>query len=286
MQMNEFLFKLSLCPGLGPVSRYQLWQAANKQQTTDLPALASSMGWNDERVAKIAHKWASQELADAVAINNTVPHISILDKRYPARLKEIYCPPLVLYYVGNWQLTDYLTLAVVGSRKMTDYGRLAMNHLLPTVVREKDVATVSGLARGVDGMCHKLTIGNYGRTIGVIGTGLDVYYPRSHSQLQHQMAIEQLVVTEYPLGTPAYPHHFPERNRIIAGLCHSCLVVQAQQKSGSLITASLALQENRNVMAVPGPIDCPYCEGTNELIAAGARPVLHWSDILEELNLN
>lgn len=286
MQMEEFLFRLSLCPGLGPVSRYQLWQAAQQLENfTDLPAIARGLGWGDERIAKISEKWISSDLDDAVRINSTVPHISLLDERYPSRLKETYCPPLVLYYVGNWDITKYLTLAVVGSRRMTEYGRLAMNHLLPRVVHKK-VATVSGLARGVDGMCHKLTICNYGRTIGVIGTGLDVYYPRIHARLQHQMAVEQLVITEYPLGAPALPHHFPERNRIIAGLCHSCLVIQAQQKSGSLITANLALQENRNVMAVPGPIDDPYSEGTNDLIAAGARPILHWRDILEELNLD
>ena len=285
MHKEEFLFRLSLCPGLGPVSRYQLWQAAQKlSEYCDLVKLSKQLGWKTGRIKAIAENWVNPALDQLVVLNEEVPHVLISDPAYPKQLKEIYCPPLVLYYHGDWSLTSLKGLAVVGARNMTDYGKQAMQHLLPAIVSKK-LVTISGLARGIDGLCHQISMDYGGRTIGVIGTGIDISYPQSHLDLQKQMAEKQLVISEYPLGSRPLPYHFPERNRIIAGLAHSCLVVQARKKSGSLITSSIALQENRNVLAVPGRLGDPFSEGTNQLIAAGARPALNPADILDELNL-
>lgn len=144
---------------------------------------------------------------------------------------------------------------------------------------------MSGLARGVDGAAHRLTLKHAGKAIAVIGNGLDRIYPRENTDLQNMIMHSGLLLTEYPLGTAPLPFHFPERNRIIAGLSTACLVVEARQKSGSLITANIAVQENRNVLAVPGSILQPLSKGCNELIAQGARPALDASDILEELTM-
>ncbi|WP_275086999.1 DNA-processing protein DprA [Limosilactobacillus alvi] len=135
----------------------------------------------------------------------------------------------------------------------------------------------------MDTIAHQFTLENGGKTIGVIGTGLDRFYPLENQELHRQVAEKGVLITEYPLGSEPLPYHFPERNRIIAGLCTACLVLMAKEKSGSLITANLALQENRNVLAVPGLVTVSYSAGCNQLIAAGARSALSSKDILEEL---
>lgn len=207
---------------------------------------------------------------------------TIIDADYPPALKEIYQPPAVLYYQGNWRLTRRRRLGIVGSRKSSSYGEKVLNELLPPLIGQ-GVVTVSGLAEGIDREVHSQTLQLNGHTIAVIGTGIDQFYPKKHEVLQSKIGKEQLIISEYPLGTPPRRHHFPMRNRIIAGLCHGVLVVEAKQKSGSLITANVALQENREVFAIPGNILNPAFTGTNELIKAGAKLVLQASDIFEEM---
>ena len=154
--------------------------------------------------------------------------------------------------------------------------------MIPPLVAE-GVTLVSGLAKGIDQMVHSCAIGNGGATIGVIGTGLDVSYPRENASLQRKMMAEQLVISEYPLGSKPERFHFPMRNRLIANLSLATLVIEATEKSGSLITANLALQENRDVFAVPGNITSRLSVGTNQLIKAGAACVLNATDVLEEM---
>ncbi len=156
-----------------------------------------------------------------------------------------------------------------------------MTQLLPNVIQQK-LILVSGLAKGVDGLSHQLALKHHGKTIAVIGNGLDISYPSCNRALQTQIAHAGLLLSEYPLESRPLKYHFPLRNRIIAGLCQTVLVVEARHHSGSLITANLALQENRNVLALPGRINDIYSTGCNELIAAGAKPVLNSNDILEE----
>lgn len=223
------------------------------------------------------------ELDQRVRLNQAIPHLLITDDDYPVALKEIYGSSTVLCYRGDRLLLTTKMLAVVGARQMSPYGQAAMDLLLPPVIYA-GITIVSGLARGVDGYSHQNALKYSGKTIGVIGTGLDRCYPREHQGLMQEMMQSQLILTEYPLGTPPHDSHFPARNRIIAGLCQSCLVIEGRHRSGSLITANLALQENRNVLAVPGAINHELSTGCNELIAEGAKPVLTSLDIVEEFS--
>ena len=225
----------------------------------------------------------SKQLSQKIQQNLKVSHfLTILDKRYPSQLQEIYSPPVVLFYQGDLELLDSKKLlGVVGARQCSSYALQALTQLLPNVIQQK-LILVSGLAKGVDGLSHQLALKHHGKTIAVIGNGLDISYPSCNRALQTQIAHAGLLLSEYPLESRPLKYHFPLRNRIIAGLCQTVLVVEARHHSGSLITANLALQENRNVLALPGRINDIYSTGCNELIAAGAKPVLNSNDILEE----
>ncbi|MDE6375612.1 MAG: DNA-processing protein DprA [Ligilactobacillus sp.] len=225
----------------------------------------------------------SKQLSQKIQQNLKISHfLTILDKRYPLQLQEIYSPPVVLFYQGDIELLDSKKLlGVVGARQCSSYALQALNQLLPNVIQQK-ITLVSGLAKGVDGLSHQLALKHHGKTIAVIGNGLDVSYPSCNRALQTQIAHMGLLLSEYPLGSRPLKYHFPLRNRILAGLCQTVLVVEARHHSGSLITANLALQENRNVLALPGRINDIYSTGCNELIAAGAKPVMNSNDILEE----
>lgn len=225
----------------------------------------------------------SKQLSQKIQQNLKVSHfLTILDKRYPSQLQEIYSPPVVLFYQGDLELLDSKKLlGVVGARQCSSYALQALTQLLPNVIQQK-LILVSGLAKGVDGLSHQLALKHHGKMIAVIGNGLDISYPSCNRALQTQIAHAGLLLSEYPLESRPLKYHFPLRNRIIAGLCQTVLVVEARHHSGSLITANLALQENRNVLALPGRINDIYSTGCNELIAAGAKPVLNSNDILEE----
>lgn len=225
----------------------------------------------------------SKQLAQKVRQNLKVSHfLTILGKRYPSQLQEIYSPPVVLFYQGDIELLDSKKLlGVVGARQCSSYALQALTQLLPNVIQQQ-LVLVSGLAKGVDGLTHQLALKHHGKTIAVIGNGLDISYPSCNRALQTQIAHAGLLLSEYPLESRPLKYHFPLRNRIIAGLCQTVLVVEARHHSGSLITANLALQENRNVLALPGRINDINSMGCNELIAAGAKPVLNSNDILEE----
>ncbi len=225
----------------------------------------------------------SKQLSQKIQQNLKVSHfLTILDKRYPSQLQEIYSPPVVLFYQGDLELLDSKKLlGVVGARQCSSYALQALTQLLPNVIQQK-LILVSGLAKGVDGLSHQLALKHHGKTIAVIGNGLDISYPSCNRALQTQIAHAGLLLSEYPLESRPLKYHFPLRNRIIAGLCQTVLFVEARHHSGSLITANLALQENRNVLALPGRINDIYSTGCNELIAAGAKPVLNSNDILEE----
>lgn len=284
MQPREFLLRLSVCRGLGLVSKYKVWQeAASLYQFNDIKAVLKRTDIGKYYQNNFLQNWYSTATDQQVQINAQIPFITIVDHCYPIHLRNIHCPPLVLYYAGNINLLSQSGLAVVGARKMSSYARSSLQTLLPKVIHRRHVI-ISGLAAGVDGLSHEITLQEKGKTIGIIGSGIDRVYPKSHFDLQRQVSDHGLLLSEYPLGSAPLRHHFVERNRLIAGLCQACLIVEARNKSGSLITASIALQENRNVLAIPGPINQPLSQGCNELIAAGAKLVMCADDILEELS--
>jgi DNA processing protein len=207
------------------------------------------------------------------------------DEEYPPRLKEIHHPPPVLYIQGTLKPEDERSVAVVGTRKATAYGREACRDLTYGLA-QSGVTIVSGLARGVDAVAHRAALEARGRTIAVMGSGLDIIYPSEHADLAAEIARNGALVTEHPIGIRPLGEHFPRRNRIMSGMTLGTLVVEAGEGSGALITANLALEQNREVFAVPGNIFSPASSGTNSLIKlSGAKLVSSHADILEELNL-
>ncbi len=207
------------------------------------------------------------------------------DKEYPKLLAEIYDPPIILYCRGNIKLLDSICLAIVGSRKHTYYSKSVLESVIPLLVSAK-MTIVSGLALGVDGLAHYLTLENSGNTIGVLGSGVDNIYPTANHQLAARILESGgLILSEYPPGSRPYKSNFPLRNRIIAGLSVGTLIIEARHDSGSLITAGLANEYGREVFSVPGNIDNFASEGTNTLIKQGAKMVTSADDILSELNI-
>lgn len=220
-----------------------------------------------------------QKLADLTAEQK---FITILSDDYPDVLKETYQPPLVLFYEGDKSLLHQRQIAIVGSRLASPYAYQVMEQLLPPLIDEGLVIT-SGLAKGVDSYAHQLAMIYHGKTIGVVGCGIDICYPKEVRSVYERMKNQQLIVSEYPATTPVRRFHFPLRNRIIAGLAEGVCVIEAKDKSGSLITAQLAIDEGRSVFSVPGEVLSRRNTGTLKLIQDGAKCVISASDILDEL---
>jgi len=207
--------------------------------------------------------------------------LTLEDERYPRYLKEAFDPPLILYCAGRTEVLNEPAVSVVGARKPTPYGR-AVAERLARDLASRGLVVVSGMARGIDSIAHWGALKG-GRTIAVLGSGFDRLYPRENRGLFEKILEEGAVLSEYPLETPPLGFHFPLRNRIIAGLSLALVVVEAARKSGSLISARLALEMGREVMAVPGNVTSDLSRGTNWLIKEGAKPVEDWRDVVEEL---
>ncbi len=203
---------------------------------------------------------------------------------YPQRLREIYDYPPVLYVRGNPLPEDETCLAVVGTRRATVYGRQVTDEIVSDLARNK-VTIVSGLAKGIDSIAHRAALEAGGRTIAVFACGLDIVYPAENANLAREIMERGALISEYPLGIRPKADNFPRRNRIMSGLSLGVLVIEAGESSGALITANQALEQNRDVFAVPGSILSPASRGTNHLIQEGAKLVRNHVDILEELNL-
>ena len=206
--------------------------------------------------------------------------ISIMDSEYPEELLWMHNPPVLLFYSGNIDLLKHPKIAVVGSRSCSRTGIQSVEKIINELNNE--LIVVSGLAKGIDAAAHYAAIRNGGKTIGVIGTGLDVFYPRSNKQLQKYMSGSHLVLTEYGPGQSPQKHHFPERNRIIAGLSRAVIVAEARMRSGSLITCERAMEEGRDVFAIPGSILDGRSDGCHHLIQEGAKLVTSGKDVLDE----
>jgi DNA processing protein len=204
---------------------------------------------------------------------------------YPKYLKEIPNPPPLLYMKGQMTAGDQWAVAVVGTRRLTAYGRQVTQDLVRGLVNN-NITIVSGLARGIDAVAHQAAVDAGGRTIAVLGSGLDNLYPTEHRKLADRIASGQgAILTEYALGVPPEARNFPPRNRVISGLSMGVVIVEAGRKSGALITSKFALEQDREVFAVPGNINSPASVGTNKLIQQGAKLVRTVDDVLEELNL-
>ena len=266
----------ALCNHFGDLAL--AWQApADALQAAGLsPKLA-------ERVAQVRagvdlDKYLTKVMAQGIEI------LTWDDELYPPRLKEIDQPPPVLYVRGALTTEDSWAVAVVGTRRVSAYGRQVAEDIA-SFLAANGVTVVSGLARGVDAIAHQSALKAGGRTIAVLGCGVDRIYPPEHVQLAEKMMASGALISDYAPGTPPDASNFPPRNRIISGLSMATVVVEAGETSGALITAQFAIDQGREVFAVPGNILAPQSKGTNRLIAQGARPMLSVRDMLDVLNL-
>lgn len=215
---------------------------------------------------------------------NQFSSLSIFDKDYPEELKNTYNAPVLLFYQGNLELLAKPKLAVVGARTASETGTKSVHKIIKEL--NNQFVIVSGLARGIDTTAHIASLKNGGASIAIIGTGLDITYPKENAALQEYMGKNQLILTEYEPGEQPLKFHFPERNRIIAGLSQGVIVAEAKMRSGSLITCERALEEGRDIFAIPGNIIDGKSDGCHHLIKEGAKCITAGFDVLSEYNLN
>jgi DNA processing protein len=238
-------------------------------------------------VAEAIHTGISFEDANGEAgrvAQAGVEVVAFQDPRYPERLKEIFDPPILLYARGRTELLRSSSVALVGSRRPTPYGQ-AVSEKLGRDLAGLGLTVVSGMARGIDSFAHRGALQGSGDTIAVLGCGVDVIYPRENQKLADEIAKRGLIVSEFAMGSTAFPQNFPVRNRIISGLSLGVMIVEGAQYSGSLITARLALDQGREVFAVPGSIVSKLSWGPNLLIKQGAKLVQEAADVLDEMPL-
>ncbi len=247
-----------------------------------LPQVSHKIGFDCNFKADEYLRLAEKELT--LAQKNGIQIVDQQSPFYPPQYREIAFPPLLFYYAGDLQALKRDFLAVVGSRRATAYSQRLLKKLLPDIIAA-DIAVVSGLAYGVDILAHRLTLELKGVTVGVNAGGLLQLYPAAHREIARQMSEQGGLLTEFPLHEKPRPYFFPLRNRLISGLAKAVLITEAASAGGSLLTARLALEQNREVLAVPGNIDSPLSRGTNELIQNGAKVVLESADILEEFGV-
>jgi DNA processing protein len=281
--------ELNMTPGIGPraaaklLERFGSAEAVYSATRAELENLRLIPEAIDTIIARDLQATAEAEIR---AVRKLGGDILLLDDGvYPSSLREIYDPPIVLYVKGAWsECLDRPCIAVVGSRRCSTYGQNSAL-MLARDLAQRGVTVVSGFARGIDAAAHRGALEAGGRTVAVLGTGIDEYYPRDHKKLAEEiLGSGGAMVTQFPLGTPPVSENFPYRNRIISGLSLGIVVVEAAENSGSLITARLAIEQNREVFAVPGNITSRNSFGTNYLIkGAGAKLVQQWQDIATEL---
>ena len=273
MNKTEFLLKLKLQKGIGYVKLLTIARQLDEGNTIKLADL-QELDLSQELSDACIRVFRDLELDHLVKqIYRQCEVVGFFDEVYPQKLRQIYRPPLILFAKGDTSLLSKETITIVGSRYPTNYSEKVINRMVPNLVR-KNIAVASGLAKGVDSLAHQAALRNQGKTIAVIGNGLNHFYPRQNFDLQSEIVQKGLLISEYLPDTPPRPFRFPERNRILAGLSQGVIITEAKDKSGSLITANLAMQENRDVYAVPGPITNQLSAGPNQLIEDGAIPII------------
>jgi DNA processing protein len=276
---------LSLIPGLGNEGLRRLLQAYGSPEAVLCASVSSLSKCAKPAVAcAIAEGIDESELAPVAAwLGDSLNRIlTIADTDYPQQLLNITDPPLLLYVKGRLDLLNMQSLAIVGSRNASAQG-LRNAEAFAKSASDTGLCIVSGMAHGIDSSAHLGGLEGVGSSIAVVGTGLDKVYPAANRELAHRLAQHGTLISEFPLGTPPLAANFPRRNRIISGLSLGCLVVEASLQSGSLITARMALEQGREVFAIPGSIHSPQSKGCHALIKQGAKLVENAQDILEEL---
>jgi DNA processing protein len=289
-RINDSLIKdaieLTLIPGVGKLTQNRIWKTRERVlnvfaegdkyyealgvPTEAIPFLRSR---GFQATAEEIFDWGVREGCNFLVRGSP---------QFPLLLEEIYDPPLVLYARGHLELLATHCIAVVGTRKPTIYG-MQMAQGIASDLGGRGITIVSGLARGIDAAAHRGCLDSKGKTIAVLGCGIDIIYPREHKQLTQKILEEGLLISEFVPGASPSPQNFPIRNRIISGLSMGTLIAEAREYSGSLITARLAMEQNRELFAIPGNLTSPQSFGPNYLIKQGAKLVQSWRDVVEEL---
>ncbi|NJK80361.1 MAG: DNA-protecting protein DprA [Chloroflexaceae bacterium] len=285
---TQYYLGFNLVPGIGPlrlarlIERCGSVEAAWQASAADLLAVGIDARSSAALAAARQQIDLESELERIAALG--VRLVALEDPDYPALLAQLETAPPLLYVRGDFTPTDEWAIAVVGTRSPTSYGKEATRHIVGTLAR-RGVTIISGLALGIDSVAHEVALEAGGRTIGVLGCGIDLIYPERNRALAERMMQQGAVISDYPVGTRPLSANFPPRNRIISGLARGVLVVEAGEKSGALITVEFALQQGREVFAVPGSIFNRTSHGTHRLIRNGAALVAGAEDILEVLNM-
>ena len=285
--MNYWIW-FSTIKGLGPIQKKELLAIyetpekiynASTDELKTLGILRKGMGDEIEKSKNISliNKY------EQYIIKNKIQLINITDENYPKLLKEIYDPPITLFCKGDISLLDQEASSIVGCRDSTSYGNLMSKEISYNLAKE-NILIVSGLAKGIDANAHSGALLANGKTIAVLGCGVDIPYPVENIEIYKEILKKGLIISEYIVGTKPEARNFPARNRIISGLSKGVLVVEATQKSGSMITVDFALEQGRNVYAIPGNINSQNSSGTNELIKQGAKLVTNYKEILEDIS--
>jgi len=254
----------------------KVWEAEGKD-------IYQALGKRSKSAVKIVNlrtKEYWQKIKDKLSALK-VSAVTISDPHYPEKLKKIYDPPYVLFYRGELP-GDRPTIGMVGARNATPYGKWAAKKLAKELA-DRGVGIISGLALGIDTESHKGAVENAGYTLGVLGSGVDVPYPPTNNQLMEKIPYQGCILSEFYLGEEPLKHHFPQRNRIISGLSDGIVVIEAGEKSGSLITVEYGLEQGKDIFALPGNINCEKSRGTNRLIRDGAKIIIEVEDILSEI---
>jgi DNA processing protein len=288
MNDKRYWIGFSLIKGIGAVRLQALIHHFGNIETAWKagPEELSESGLGPKLVEKLVQARGGVDL-DRIMDKFSSQKIQVLtweDELYPERLKEIEQPPPVLYLRGEYLPEDLFSVAIVGTRRVTPYGRQVTEELA-AYLGANGLTVVSGLARGVDALAHHACLKAGGRTLAVLGSGVDRIYPPEHSHLAAQIMERGAIISDYAPGTPPDASNFPPRNRIISGLSLAVVVIEAGETSGALITAEFAAEQGREVFAVPGSILAPQSRGTNKLIQQGAQPLLTPSDLMQALDL-
>jgi len=283
----RYSIALTMLQDVGPVGSRKLLSVFGSTENIfrstveDLVAMGG-IGINRARTIKAFSSWHDVEKQLKVLEKGGMRAVSFEDPSFPELLRETDDAPVLIYVRGDVEPRDRYSIAVVGSRKPSPYGEAAAGRISGDLA-SMGFCIVSGMARGIDALSHKGALGAGGRTIAVLGSGLDMPYPPENKVLMERIACSGCVISEFPPGTPPNRENFPRRNRVISGMSLGVLVVEATSDSGSLITAKYALDQGREVFAVPGNVTSPTSEGTNDLIRKGAVLARHAEDIVEEL---
>ncbi|MCX8030141.1 MAG: DNA-processing protein DprA [Thermodesulfovibrionales bacterium] len=281
----KYWLALTKVKNIGPASVKKLLNIFNTPEMifkADFAKLNNILKEGQAQNIKAFNEWDSIDKEIEKIKRLQIKIVTFVDKEYPEPLKHIDLPPMILYYIGSLRPEDKYSIAIVGSRLMTEYGNRVATKL-SSELASYGITIISGMARGIDAVSHRAAIKVGGRSIAVLGSGLDKPYPYENKELFKALQNNGCVLSEFPLGTPPNKENFPRRNRLISGLSLGVLVIEATKESGSLITANYALEQNKDVFAVPGNITSKSSYGTNELIKKGAKLVQTVEDILDEL---